>query len=160
MTNPWDHAELIARVDRRAQQLRGVKAAALFAKKGIPKDSVAIRKETSPRLSTLERVASALEWTLPQLLGIEEPDKMADSLDDRRLRLAMRLVDDAIGLHKSPVDECADALAEAYRALLAIEAAAQANGGSSNGAGLSEDAFTAVSAMLRSRLGRKESSTS
>lgn len=108
MVKPWDHDLLVARVNARAQKLFGKAASSVFTDAGLPSDLIAQRKRGSsngPTIGKLERAANALDWQLPQLLGIDDPDKSADDFDHEKLRTALALIKQALGSYDTPAGE-------------------------------------------------------
>jgi len=148
MSIAWDRDAMIERADRRARELKGVGSATLFKSVGLPEDLLAKRKSSTPTMRTLERAAAALQMTVPQLLGFDSGD---DGLDAQRLKIALRIVDNAIGLNR-PVEDTAELVVEAYRAVMTLE--------TEHPEVSADDVSLAIGAMLRARLGRKDSSTS
>lgn len=150
MTNPWDPSEILRRANDEAQRRWGKQLITHLTDSGFPEGPARPSKLKNPTLQTLEHLANVLNWTLPRLLGISsEPE-----LDERRLHIAARMADEIVGLNKSTPDECASAIASAYRVVVGIETAFP-------GEPLTEDRLRLACATLRSSLvGRKDKFTS
>jgi hypothetical protein len=104
MSNPWDRDKLVERANARAHEIAGLAASTLYKKHDLSSDLLASRKKTAQSgvgLLTLEKAARCLKWTVPQLMGIEE----TRALDEAKLRIAARLIEDATGGSIPPVGE-------------------------------------------------------
>lgn len=149
---PWDHKQIVARANARAQSQFGKAASGVFTDNDLPVDIIALRKASGPNgptIGKLERAAKALKWTLPQLLGIDDPDY---GLNPSILYTALSLIRAAAGdFTPPPGEDAADYLTRsiegAYRVVLDVE---REEPGSSS----SPSVFMALTSAFREMLGK------
>jgi len=156
MTKPWDRDQIVKRADDIAQKKFGCQSSTHFDHRDLPKGLLRRRgkgKDTTPTLGKLETAAEALEVSVPQLMGIEPLDKTADGLDDQRLHLALRTLDEVVGSNRLDADAAAPLVAEAYRIYLDYEL-------NYPDEPLTEATFRTVCSLIRSRLSRNDRLTS
>ena len=141
-------------MEQRAREL-GRPLSTLLRNAGFSEDLVRKRPSAGRRLDSLEKIATALNWTLPQLLGIVDGGRRAVELDPKTLRTALLLADRILRTTQPASDRkelLAELVSEAYGAILALE---QDRPGSSTSA----ETLSVLDALLRRYLSRRESPT-
>lgn len=118
---PWSLEAIRTRIAARCKELSS-EAATLLRRKGYKIGLVAdLRRDTrrSVELRTLEQIADALDWTLPDLLGVETTQ--LNDIDRELLRGALLISDQVIGnrtaalTREERVELLADVITAAYR---------------------------------------------
>lgn len=125
-SRPWHEEQLQARITARLAEL-GLDQTNALRRVGASVDLIRKIPTQGRRIDSLEEIARALEWTLPELLGITPPaDIPKPELDRRKMATAFAMANRAVG---SAVDDsdpariqfAADAIADFYAVLNGIE---------------------------------------
>ena len=109
------------------------------------------RPSAGRRIDSLEKIATALKWSLGELLGIVKSGRETPELNPERLSIALQLADRvlrATALENDRQERLAELACEAYGAIVALERERP-------GSTASEEA-SALETLLRRYLSRQD----
>lgn len=142
----WSEEDFQRRVEARIAQL-GVTETRLLRGKGFTGDEIRTVAKQGRRIDTIAKIATALQWTLGQAIGIHDPTLFLDrerEIDPTKLARSLSIAEDAVGDYTAEdrLTLVADAASLVYSVLAEREAA---------GRPLSDDESAAVIESLLRR---------
>lgn len=99
----WSETEFQKRVDARVLQLNartGKTEHGLLIEAGLKGDEIRKEAKRARRMDTLAGIARALQWTMGQAIGIQDPTLFLErerEIDPTKLARALRMAEEAIG---------------------------------------------------------------
>jgi hypothetical protein len=110
--NVWSESDFKARIQARLKQL-GMRESTVLKRAGLKGDEIRKQPKRGRRVDTVFGIAQALQWTVGQAIGIQDPSLFLGrerEIDPTKLARALSIAEDVIG--DNPEGQSVETLAD------------------------------------------------